>query len=48
VILGQDELAAGKVRIKVLGLSDNDAEKEGVLIDKADVVVEVKKRLGNI
>jgi histidyl-tRNA synthetase len=48
VILGQDELAAGKVRIKVLGLSDNDPEKGGVLIDKADVVVEVKKRLGNM
>lgn len=48
VILGQDELAAGKVRIKVLGLSDNDPEKEGVLIDKVDVVEEVKKRLENI
>jgi histidyl-tRNA synthetase len=42
VILGQDELA---VRLKILGLSDNHPEKEGVLVAKADIVAEVQKRL---
>ena len=45
VILGQDELAAGKVRVKVLGLADDHPEKEGVLVEKADLVAEVRKRL---
>lgn len=45
VILGQDELAAGKVRVKILGLADDHPEKEGVLVDKADLVAEVRKRL---
>ncbi|KAL9622427.1 MAG: hypothetical protein Q9160_003271 [Pyrenula sp. 1 TL-2023] len=45
VILGQDELAAGKVKVKRLGLGDDDPEKEGVLVQKEDVVAEVKKRL---
>jgi histidyl-tRNA synthetase len=38
-------LAAGKLKIKVLGLSDGHLEKEGVLIEKADLVVEVRKQL---
>jgi len=45
VILGQDELAASKVRVKVLGLADDHPEKEGVLVARADVVAEVRKRL---
>jgi histidyl-tRNA synthetase len=45
VILGQDELAASKVRVKVLGLPDGHPEKEGVLVEKAELVAEVKKRL---
>jgi len=45
VILGQDELAAGKVRVKVLGLSDGHPEKEGVLVETEELVTEVQKRL---
>lgn len=45
VILGQDELAAGKPKIKVLGLPDGHLGKESVLIEKADLVAEVRKRL---
>lgn len=45
VILGQDELVAGKVRLKLLGLSDGHPEKEGVLVEKADLIAEVRKRL---
>jgi histidyl-tRNA synthetase len=47
IILGQDELTAGKVRVKVLGL-DNHPEKEGVLVEKADLVAEVQKRLSKL
>jgi histidyl-tRNA synthetase len=45
VILGQDELAAGKVRVKALGLPDGHPEKEGVLVEKEVLVTEVRKRL---
>ena len=45
VILGQDELAAGQVRVKLLGLPDGHPNKEGVLVPKTDVVAEVQKRL---
>jgi histidyl-tRNA synthetase len=48
VILGQDELAADKVRVKVLGLCSDDLEKEGLLVDKAMLVEEVRKRLQQI
>jgi histidyl-tRNA synthetase len=48
VILGQDELAAGQVRVKALGLSDNHPEKEGVLVSKEDLVDEVRKRLADL
>jgi histidyl-tRNA synthetase len=48
VILGHDELAVGKVRVKVLGLSSDDLEKEGTLVDKAMLVEEVRKRLQQI
>jgi len=47
IILGQDEVTAGKVRVKVLGL-DNHPEKEGVLVEKADLVAEVQKRLSKL
>jgi len=46
IILGQDELAASKVRLKRLGLPSGHPEKEGVLIEKAEVVAEVRKWLG--
>ncbi len=46
VILGEDEMKAGKVRVKKLGATDeNDPEKDGVLVDRENVVAEVQKRL---
>ena len=45
VILGDDELANGKVRIKQLGLGEGHPEKEGVLVEIPSLVPEVKKRL---
>ncbi|KAF7592193.1 Cytoplasmic and mitochondrial histidine tRNA synthetase [Aspergillus hancockii] len=45
VILGEDELAAGKVRIKEMGLEEGHPEKEGVLVDLAVLPDEVKSRL---
>jgi len=43
VILGEDEQAQGKVKIKEMGASGPD--KEGVLVDLKDLVAEVKARL---
>jgi histidyl-tRNA synthetase len=48
VILGDDELAAGKVKVKVLGLPNDDPEKDGVLVDKTTLVDEVRKRLEQV
>jgi histidyl-tRNA synthetase len=45
VILGEDELAQGKLKIKELGLPDGHAAKDGVMIEKSDLVKEVKSRL---
>ncbi|KAL1953793.1 hypothetical protein VTO42DRAFT_2254 [Malbranchea cinnamomea] len=45
VILGEDELAAGKVRIKEMGLPEGHPEKEGVLVELSNLAQEVKKRL---
>lgn len=45
VILGEDEQAKGQVRIKELGLEAGHAEKDGVLVDLANLVEEVKQRL---
>lgn len=46
VILGEDELKDGKVKIKVLGIKDeNDPEKDGVLVDRATMVEEVRRRI---
>lgn len=45
VILGEEEQAAGKVKIKEMGLSDGHPEKDGVLVKIAELPVEVKKRL---
>lgn len=45
VILVEDELAAGKIRIKVLGLPEDHAEKEGRLVDRQDLISEVRKLL---
>ncbi|PWY80699.1 histidyl-tRNA synthetase [Aspergillus heteromorphus CBS 117.55] len=45
IILGEDELAAGKVRVKEMGLEDGHPEKEGVLVDLATLSDEVKARV---
>ena len=43
VILGEDEQAQGKVKIKEMGATGS--EKEGVLVDLKELVAEVKMRL---
>lgn len=45
MILGEDEEKAGKVKIKELGLPEGHPEKDGVMVDKADLVREVRSRL---
>ncbi|KAJ9311344.1 hypothetical protein DTO271D3_8414 [Paecilomyces variotii] len=45
VILGEEELKAGKVRIKEMGLEEGHPEKEGVLVDLKTLPEEVKARL---
>lgn len=38
-------MAAGKVKIKEMGLPDGHPEKEGVLVDLASLVDELKPRI---
>ncbi|KAH9815665.1 histidyl-tRNA synthetase [Teratosphaeria destructans] len=45
VILGDEELAAGKCKVKEMGLPEGHPEKDGVLVDLATLEVEVKKRI---
>lgn len=45
IILGEEELANGKVRVKEMGLEEGHPEKEGVLVDLVSLVTEVKSRL---
>jgi len=45
IILGDEELAAGKCKIKEMGLPDGHPEKEGVLIEMSRLVEEVRERL---
>ena len=45
IILGEEELAAGKVRIKEMGLPDGHPEKEGVEVALASLVPELQSRL---
>ncbi|KAI9684093.1 MAG: Cytoplasmic and mitochondrial histidine tRNA synthetase [Trizodia sp. TS-e1964] len=45
VILGEDEQAEGKVKIKQMGLPDDHPDKNGVLVDMNDLVVELRARL---
>lgn len=45
IILGEDELKDGKVKIKQMGLPEGHPEKDGVLIEKSNMVAEVKKRV---
>lgn len=45
VVLGDEELAQGKVRIKEMGLREGHPEKDGVLVDMSALVSEVRERL---
>lgn len=45
VILGEDEQAQGKVKIKEMGLPEGHPEKDGALVNLSDLVDEVKKRI---
>ncbi|PGH07399.1 hypothetical protein AJ79_06301 [Helicocarpus griseus UAMH5409] len=45
VILGEDELAAGQVRVKEMGLEKGHPEKDGVLVNLTSLAEEVKARL---
>lgn len=38
-------MAAGKVKIKEMGLRDGHPEKEGILVNLTDLVGEVRKRI---
>ena len=45
MILGEDEEKAGKVKIKELGLPEGHPEKDGVMVNRSDLVREVRSRL---
>lgn len=45
MILGDDEVQKGVVRIKELGLPEGHPQKDGELVDMASLVPEVQKRL---
>lgn len=45
IILGEDELASGQVKIKEMGLPEGHPEKEGVSVDIKNLVDEVKQRI---
>ncbi|KAH7027503.1 histidyl-tRNA synthetase-like protein [Microdochium trichocladiopsis] len=45
IVLGEEELAQGKAKIKEMGLKDGHPEKEGVLVDLANIAAEVQQRL---
>lgn len=45
MILGEDELAAGQVKIKEMGLPEGHPEKEGVSVDINNLVNEIKLRI---
>ena len=47
VILGEEEQAMGKVKIKELGLQEGHPEKDGVLVDLSDLIPQVRRRLAN-
>ncbi|GME22393.1 hypothetical protein GTA08_BOTSDO13370 [Neofusicoccum parvum] len=47
IILGEDELKDGKVKIKQMGLPEGHPEKDGVLIEKSSMVEDVRKRLAD-
>ncbi|KAI2627212.1 hypothetical protein GGS21DRAFT_258710 [Xylaria nigripes] len=48
VIIGEDELKAGKVKVKIMGLPDGHPDKEGNLVEKVDLAAECKKLLAKV
>ncbi|CZT47325.1 probable HTS1-histidine--tRNA ligase, mitochondrial [Rhynchosporium secalis] len=45
IVVGEDEVAQGKVKIKEMGLREGHPEKEGIMVNLVDVAAEVKSRL---
>lgn len=45
VVLGEDELSSGLVKIKEMGLPEGHPEKNGVDVKLAELVSEVRSRL---
>lgn len=45
VVLGEEEVANGQVKIKEMGLPEGNPEKEGVLVPVEKLVNEVRSRL---
>lgn len=45
VVLGEDELKEGKVKIKEMGLPEGHPEKNGVDVELTKLVEEIKKRI---
>ncbi|RPA79021.1 histidyl-tRNA synthetase [Ascobolus immersus RN42] len=45
VIIGEDELAQGVVKIKEMGLPEGHPDKNGVVVKYEDMIPEVKKRI---
>ncbi|OTA25147.1 hypothetical protein BTJ68_11419 [Hortaea werneckii EXF-2000] len=45
VILGEDELKAGKCKVKEMGLPEGHAEKEGVMVELENLEQEVRTRI---
>lgn len=48
VILGEEELASGQVKLKQMGLSETHPEKEGVNVAIDDLPAEIRRRLDQI
>jgi len=47
VVLGEDELAAGMVKIKEMGLPDSHPEKKGIDVKLENLVEEVRVRIAS-
>lgn len=45
IVIGEEELSKGQVKIKEMGLRDGHPEKEGTLINLEDIVPELSQRL---
>lgn len=45
IVLGEDEMKEGKVKIKEMGLPEGHAEKNGVDVELTELVKEIKRRI---